>query len=181
LKPDATSVKTKLFHGRKVTTVNARDIEYMECEVIDNSSHIKELSCRLQLLHKKKKKHRQEIKQLKQQIERERKNKTFQLQTVTGSATVRCSINPSTPLLTFRTIMTQFPIYLAEAVTGHKLQGRTLDKMIVTGWGLSFMKNWEYTVLSRVKTREGLFLLEPLDPNKRYGPTEQFRRFCRRL
>ena len=50
LKPDATSVKTKLFHGRKVTTVNARDIEYMECEVIDNSSHIKELSRRLQLL-----------------------------------------------------------------------------------------------------------------------------------
>jgi hypothetical protein len=43
------------------------------------------------------------------------------------------------------------------------------------------MKNWEYTVLSRVKTREGLFLLEPLDPNKTYGPTEQFRRFVQRL
>jgi hypothetical protein len=49
--------------------------------------------------------------------------------------------------------------------------------MIVTGWGLSFMKNWEHTVLSRIKTREGLFLLEPVDPNKTYGPTEQFRRF----
>ena len=78
-------------------------------------------------------------------------------------------------------MMTQFPINLAEAVTGHKLQGRTLEKMIVTGWGLSFMKNWEYTVLSRVKTREGLFLLEPLDPNKGYGPTEQFKRFIERL
>jgi predicted nuclease with TOPRIM domain len=89
LKPDATSVKTKLFHGRKVTTVNARDIEYMECEVIDNRSHIKELSRRLQRLHKKKKKHRQEIKQLKQQVKKERKNKTFQLQTVTSAATVR--------------------------------------------------------------------------------------------
>jgi hypothetical protein len=73
--------------------------------------------------------------------------------------------------------MTQFPINLAEAVTGHKLQGCTLDKMIVTGWGLSCMKNWEYTVLARDKTREGLFLLTPLDPNKHYGPTEQFRRF----
>ena len=181
LKPDATSVKVKLFHGRKVTTVNARDIEYMECEVIDNSSHIKEMTRRLKRLQKKKKKHKQEIKQLKQQIKKARKNKTFQLQTVTGSATVRCSINPSTPLLKFKISMAQFPINLAEAVTGHKLQGRTLDKMIVTGWGLSFMKNWEYTVLSRVKTREGLFLLEPLDPNKRYGPTEQFSRFIERL
>ena len=134
LKPDATSVKTKLFHGRKVTTVNAQDIEYMECEVIDNSSHIKELSHQLQCLHKKKKKHRQEIKQLKQQIIKERKNKTFQLKTVTSMATVRCSINPSTPFLTFKTIMTQFLINLADSVTGHKLQGRTLDKMIITGW-----------------------------------------------
>jgi hypothetical protein len=128
------------------------------------------MSCRLQHLNKKKKKHKQEIKQLKQQIKTARKNKTFQLKTNTGSTTVRCSINPSTPLLKFKTIMTQFPINLAEAVTGHKLQGRTLDKMIATGWGLSCMKNREYTVLSRVKTKEGLFLLTPLDPNKRYGP-----------
>jgi uncharacterized protein (UPF0335 family) len=181
LKTNATSVKTKLFHGRKVTTVNARDIEYMECEVIDNSSHIKDMSRRLQHLNKEKKKHKQEIKQLKQQIKTARKNKTFQLKTITGSTTVRCSINPATPLLKFKTIMTQFPINLTEAVSGHKLQGRTLDKMIVTGWGLSCMKNWEYTVLSRVKTREGLFLLTPLDPNKRYGPTEQFRTFIERL
>ena len=181
LKTDATSVKTKLFHGRKVTTVNARDVEYMECEVIDNSSHIKDLCRRLRHLNKKKKKHRQEIQQLRQQINKERKNKTFHLQTVTGTATVRCSMNQSTPLLTFKTMMTQFPINLADAVTGHKLQGRTLQKMIVTGWGLSFMKNWEYTVLSRVKTRDGLFLLEPLDPTRTYGPKEQFRRFIQRL
>ena len=92
LKTNATSVKTKLFHGRKVTTVNARDIEYMECEVIDNSSHIKDMSRRLQHLNKEKKKHKQEIKQLKQQIKTARKNKTFQLKTITGSTTVRCSI-----------------------------------------------------------------------------------------
>jgi len=182
LKPDATSVKTKLFHGRKVTTVNARDVEYMECEVIDNSSHIKELSRQLHHLScKKRKRNRKEIKKIQQQIKRERQNKTFRLETVTTQTTVKCSINQDTPPLTFKTIMTQFPINNAEAVTGHKLQGRTLDKMIVTGWGLNFMKNWEYTVLSRVKTRKGLFLLEPLDPNKTYGPNDQFRRFIERL
>ena len=35
---DATSIRTKFFHGRKVTIVNAKDVQYMECEVIDNSS-----------------------------------------------------------------------------------------------------------------------------------------------
>jgi hypothetical protein len=180
LKPDATSVKTKLFHGRKVTTVNTRDIEYMECEVIDNSSHIKKLSRQLRLLTKGEETQTRN-KKLQQKIKRQRRKKTFRLKTVTGTATVRCSINQFTPLLMFKTMMTQFPINLAEAVTCHKLQGRTLEKMIITGWGLSFMKNWEYTVLSWVKTREGLFLLETLDPNKTYGPTEQFRRFLQRL
>jgi hypothetical protein len=127
------------------------------------------------------KRHKKEIKKIKKQIKKERDNKTFHLHTVTTQTTVKCSINQDTPPLTFKTIMTQFPINTAEAVTGHKLQGRTLDKMIVTGWGLNFMKNWEYTVLSWVKTRNGLFLLEPLDPNKRYGPKDHFRRFIERL
>jgi hypothetical protein len=87
---------------------------------------------------------------------------------------VKCSVNRETPPLTFKTKMTQFPINLADAVTGHKLQ-------IVTGWGFNFMKNWEYTVLSRVKTRAGLFLLEELDLDKLYGACEQSRRFIERL
>jgi hypothetical protein len=144
---------TKLFHGRKVTTVNARDIKYMVCYVIDNSSHVKELSCQLGGLHKKKKRNREEIKKFSSRMKKERKNKTFHLQTVTTTTTVRCLINQYTPLLTFKTIIAQFPINLAEAVTCHKLQGLSLEKMIITGWGLSFMKNWEYTVLSPVKTR----------------------------
>jgi hypothetical protein len=181
LKPDATSVRTKLFHGRKIRTVNARDVEYIECEVIDNSSHIKALTHQLQLLRKNKKHNIQQIRTIRQQIKTERKNKTFHLETVTSTTTVKCSINKDTPPLTFKTVMTQFPINLADAVTGHKLQGRTIEKMIVTAWGLAFMKNWEYTVLSRVKTRTGLFLLEPLDLHKDYGPTEQFRRFIQRL
>jgi hypothetical protein len=77
--------------------------------------------------------------------------------------------------LTFKTKMTQFPINLADAVTGHKLQGRTLDKIITTGWGYSFSKNWEYIVLSRVKTRADLFLLEELNLDKSYGASEQFK------
>ena len=181
LKPDATSVAIKTFHGRKVTTVNARDVQYMECEVIDNTSHIKALSKKLQHLSENLVTNKRKIGQLQRQIELERQAKTFRLETLTSHVTVKCSINKDTPPLTFKAVMTQFPINLADAVTGHKLQGRTLDKIIITGWGLSFMKNWEYTVLSRVKTREGLFLLEELKLNKSYGASEQFTRFIERL
>lgn len=71
--------------------------------------------------------------------------------------------------------MKQFPIKLADAVTGHKSRGRKLKKIIITGWELSMWRNWEYTVLSRVKTRKGLFLLEELDPEKSYEATQQFK------
>jgi hypothetical protein len=180
LKPGA-SARTKIFHGRKVTTVNAKDVQYMVCEVIDNSSHIKQLSHRMKELSMKPRPNTKKIKTLQQQIETERKKKIFHMEPITATATVRCSVTSNTPPLTFKTRMTQFPINLADAVTGHKLQGRTLDKIIITGWGLSFMRNWEYTVLSQVKTRAGLFLLEELDVNKSYGASEQFRRFIQRL
>jgi hypothetical protein len=77
LKPDATSVKTKIFHGRKVTTVNARDVEYMECEVIDNSSHIKELSRQLQLLCKNKKRNKKDIKKSRNRSKKKETTKLF--------------------------------------------------------------------------------------------------------
>jgi hypothetical protein len=109
-----------------------------------------------------------------------KKNKAFHLELITTTTTVKCSVNRETPPLTFKTKITQFPINLADAVTGHKLQGRTLDKIIITGWGHSF-KNWEYTVLSRVKTRAGLFLLEELNLDKSYGANKEFRRFIERL
>ena len=40
LKQDATSFTIKSVHGRLVQTVNAKDVEYIECEVIDNNRHI---------------------------------------------------------------------------------------------------------------------------------------------
>ena len=180
LKPGATSIRIKYFHGRKVTTVNAKDVQYMECEVIDNSSHIKQLARRIKELSMESRPDKRKIRKLHQQMEREQKSKVFHLEPITTTTNVKCSVNKETPPLTFKTKMTQFPINLADAVTGHKLQGRTLDKIIITGWGHSF-KNWEYTVLSRVKTRAGLFLLEELDLDKSYGASEQFIRFIERL
>ena len=51
--------------------------------------------------------------------------------------------------------MTQLPINMNDATTGHKLQGMSKDKLIVESW--SFISNWIYVVLSRVRTLECLF------------------------
>ena len=50
----------------------------------------------------------------------------------------------------------QLPIISNDATTGHKLQGCSLEELFVSAWNYS--KNWPYVVISRVKTRRGLFL-----------------------
>ena len=77
--------------------------------------------------------------------------------------------------------MTQFPVNLNDATTGHKLQGMSKDFVIVTSWpkgGMAkWFKNWEYVVLSRVRKLEGLYLLEAIDPEQSFQPTEEFLRY----
>jgi hypothetical protein len=57
--------------------------------------------------------------------------------------------------------ITQFPINCSIATTGHKLQGMTKDILIVAETTKN-VANWLYVVLSRVTSRQGLFLLQPL-------------------
>jgi hypothetical protein len=63
---------------------------------------------------------------------------------------------------TFKCQMTMFPVNINTSSTGHKLQGRLKDMVIVSSWpklknNICF-RNWEYVVLSRVRTLKGLFL-----------------------
>lgn len=46
------------------------------------------------------------------------------------------------------------------ATTGHKLQGRSVDKLFVHTW--SYRSNWVYVVLSRVRDLKGLYIRQPL-------------------
>jgi hypothetical protein len=64
----------------------------------------------------------------------------------------------------------QFPINLALAINGHKLQGMTVDILILSEINLT--SNWLYVLLSRVTTLEGLFLMEPLRKNM-FKPIEK--------
>ena len=80
--------------------------------------------------------------------------------------------------------MHQIPANSNDATTGHKLQGMSKDVIIVSSWptgGLSLMfKNWEYVVLSRVRTLSGLYLIEPIDMEKSFNPSPELRSYMER-
>lgn len=180
IRPNAPSLTTKYYHGRLVRTVNARDVEYIECEVIDNNSNIKHIQQSIEKELKSNQKNETKINQLRQQLLQEQRSKTFEMKSETKTVTVTCKVNKYTPNTTFRARTTQFPINLADAVTGHKLQGRTLNKMIVSSWKSNF-PNWHYTVLSRVKSLDDLYLLEPIDEQKSYAASPHFKAFIKRI
>lgn len=67
--------------------------------------------------------------------------------------------------------MEQFPVILCTACTGHKLQGQSIDKLMVYEWHNA--ADWVYVVLSRVRTISGLFLRKELNPNHDYSMAEE--------
>ena len=64
------------------------------------------------------------------------------------------------PLSMVQWLATQIPLIINNATTGHKLQGSGVDNVFVHTW--SYTTNWVYVMLSRVKTKKGLFMRKPL-------------------
>ena len=59
--------------------------------------------------------------------------------------------------------LNQFPIVPAYAFTGHKVQGITLDSVLIADTENKRLKStWLYTVLSRATSLNGLFLTKPI-------------------
>jgi hypothetical protein len=54
----------------------------------------------------------------------------------------------------------QFPVNQSLAATGHKLQGTTVELLILVEINLTM--NWLYVLLSRVTSLQGLYLMKPL-------------------
>ena len=80
--------------------------------------------------------------------------------------------------------MTQFPVNLNNATTGQKLQGMSLDALIIPAFPSktlsALFKNWEYVVLSRVRTLSELYLLDKIDEDESFEPTKDFVKFLTR-
>jgi hypothetical protein len=74
----------------------------------------------------------------------------------------------------------QIPVLINNATTGHKLQGSGVDILFVHNW--SYTTNWPYVMLSRVKTRDGLFLRKKLSKDlRKYAVPESLQRMLRRF
>ena len=76
--------------------------------------------------------------------------------------------------------VTQLPVNCNIATTGHKLQGMSLDDLVVNSWAYRF-ENWVYVVLSRVRTRAGLSLNTKLDLKKSFKVPEKLLSFEKRM
>ena len=74
---------------------------------------------------------------------------------------VKYEIRPNSFVNLPKSKITQFPILLDLATTGHKLQGMTKKHLIVSSFNYG-TANWIYVVLSRVTSIKGLYLLKPL-------------------
>ncbi len=83
----------------------------------------------------------------------------------------------SSKKIVFECKMMQILANSNDATTGHKLQGMSKDAIIVSLWptgSLAVMfKNWEYVVLSRVRTLSGLYLVKPIDMDKSFQSSPQ--------
>ena len=62
--------------------------------------------------------------------------------------------------------MTQFNTIDNIATTGHKLQGVSLDNLVINTWNYG-CPNWVYVALSRVRKLAGLVLNIPLYKTKK--------------
>jgi len=175
--------KKKIYNNNEVWTVNAKDVDYIECELLNAVDHLNSLQMELsQATNSTTKSNKEHITNLKQMIKQEENKKRFKLQPRTSQAEVKCSINQFVNKSHFKAKFTQFPVNIADAITGHKLQGRTMDTVIISSWPkMAMMKNWEYTILSRVISLKGLFLFKPIDLKMSFKAPEELISFLKQL
>ena len=76
--------------------------------------------------------------------------------------------------------ITYLPINLSISTTCHKLQGVSLDSLVIDTFNYR-LENWVYVVLSRVTTRNGLVLCEKLDINRDFKVNEVLSKWEKRI
>ena len=176
---NTTPLQWKNYDGKKVYTMNVRDIEYIEFEHFPKSKEQVKLEKEIEIIKEYemnedgKPNHELEVKEI--QLAKILKRRRFKLRTkkfycifYEGDAQKKDPLSPKIPKRLqrrFKCTLEQFPINLNDATTGHKLQGMSKDQLVVQSWTYK-TSGWPYTVLSRVRKFLGLFLNEKLDFSK---------------
>jgi hypothetical protein len=76
---------------------------------------------------------------------------------------------------TLKLKVTQLPVVVNNATTGHKLQGSGVAELFVHNW--SYVTNWVYVMLSRVRTHSGLYCRKPISSDlSKYAVPESLKR-----
>jgi hypothetical protein len=192
LKDIAPSYKWKKNYGRKVWTVNANDVKWVECEhvnktgsIIQLETNINDWTYQLQLA-------KTDNQAQKQEIQTNLQNQENKLVKIMSERKFKLGPEQFTPILSLKLYntdpkkpfgckMKQIPANSNDATTGHKLQVMSKELLIVSSWpssGLAAMfKNWEYVVLSRVQTLSGLYLVKPIDMEKSFKLSKELRSY----
>jgi hypothetical protein len=120
-----------------------------------------------------------DLQNLKNKLSTELKDCRFKLEPELFSTKVSAKeFERSKKKIQFKCRMKQIPANTNDASTSHKLQGMSKDIIIVTSWPTGF-KNWEYVVLSGACTLSGLYLVEPINMNKSYKPSNELKRYIK--
>ncbi len=179
------------YYGKKVWTVNANDVEWVECKhinkktgtIVQLEAQTDQLKCTLESLQKTNTTGIQQVhsdlRNLKNKLSTELKDRRFKLKAELFSTKVSVKeFVGSKKKNQFNCRMKQIPANTNDATTGHKLQGMSKNVIIVTSWPTGF-KNWEYVVLSRACTLSGLYLLKPIGMNKSFKPSIQLKKYIK--
>ncbi len=187
LKENAQRNKWKNYYGKKVWTVNAADVEWVECEHVNKTSLLSQLESQTNELKRqldlppnnhqsKKQTIKSKLDDLNNKLAKEMIGRRFKLEPEQFSPEVSVKhYHTSSKRVTFQCKMKQIPANSNDATTGHKLQGMSKDAIIVLSWPTgslaAMFKNWEYVVLSRVLTLSRLYLVKPIDMDKSFQPS----------
>ena len=210
LSEHAPSLRIQNWDGRKVSTVSAKHVDWVEFEYHPKSKTLVKLEAAINELELELIAHQEScdtsratkrartrsksamvadetlsdlherLEKLKGHMRKEQQSRRFKLEPQQSSPTVSYTEHDLAPVKNeAKCRMTQIPVILADAITGHKLQGMTISNVVVASWGY-FANNWPYVVLSRCTTFKGLHLFEPIDVNKSFAPSDDLVDYLRR-
>ena len=192
LKKEPQSYKWKNYYGRKMWTVNASDVEWVQCEHINKTGTMIQLQAKIDQLRSThdtllqtnrtvtNEQVQSHLESLTNTLSTEMNNHKFKLEPESFSIKVSLKEYDTSITTKYQCKMKKNPANISDATTGHKLQGMSKDVIIVASWPTkSMFRNWEYVVLSHVQTLSGLYLIKPIDINKSFQPSDELKRYIK--